>query len=487
MNNIRFFDSVGNKSFENLFYIEGLSNKLGFKKYQLIDSNSDQLKLSTQKNSHYKWRSCAKILILATLIPIPFALAFKYFYRKQHHFTIESSSVEKNKVSTVSQRIVDFSSVKDSENYLKELCDVYLDPSSEVTVPIKKIDRAIELGSNEKILTRSLINKSADLVIQSNQTNQKAFFIPNTIKVSRERDLTILKKALSSTFATGKEIAVVRLHIEQHAVAAAFSSDGTFKVIDSMSIFGKKYFNTITRELNEAKIKGKNGQPLDFKGELIHTGIQRIDGNECLRISTLYCYHIACKGSLDAYQEVNGAFSNDRIKKFSDLHLINGSPKVKKVDPSKIPYQSYLNFLKSWAFEIYDYAISDWREVPLKDLDIKPLENRYELKFYVLNSKGKGPASFHSFKFQPVYHAKCGVVNPLLNFDDLEQRLQKVNVPLSPEVTLGSLLNYRQKGKVLLLGIGKNNHIGLFYLNHDEEILRKVDDMYYKISALSRG
>jgi len=205
-------------------------------------------------------------------------------------------------------------------------------------------------------------NRLANLPLKL-QNNPFTLFLPKEIHPAKDDEVKTLTDTLQAAFVTGKEMVIVRLGTNIHAVLGVFSVTGEFKLIDSMSsqVINHK---ELENKLNQAKITNKNGNTLAFHGDYINTRIQK-GGNTCLRISTLYAYQIAKRRDVNAYQEVNGAFLQGRLNTFEDHARIDGASRKKTVSTTPA---SYAKFMNSWAYRSYGYSVDDWCQLPLSDL-----------------------------------------------------------------------------------------------------------------------
>lgn len=213
--------------------------------------------------------------------------------------------------------------------------------------------------------------------------SQDVFFIPDNdaFNPTVKTECSVLIDSLRASFGSGKKMLVTQLANNIHAVAAGFKTNGEFKIIDSMG--GKTVdMKALTKVLNEAKIKNLDGKLIKFKGEYVNTYIQK-GGHECLRFSMLYCYQMAKRLDLNAYQEINGAFLEGKLVKYEDFSQIETVKKVKDIGSSVLVYKP---FMRSWALRICGFQAHDWKQIPLSEL-VKPIESgEGQIGIYALKS-----------------------------------------------------------------------------------------------------
>lgn len=209
----------------------------------------------------------------------------------------------------------------------------------------------------------------------------KALFIPGpgtaesllgatSFEKSSPAQMQILKKYLQAAFMTDKEIVVARLSDGEHATCVAFKSDGTFKIIDSMS--GRSSdITAFTKEINSSppQIKDANGKPIQFRGEFHLTQAQQ-DTDACLRFSTLYAYQMAKENDLNGYQSVNAAIQANKLQKFEDFRHIDPSHSFSEFDVVRDmnSLQNIQSFLKSWGHRSLSCNFDDIYSIPVSDL-----------------------------------------------------------------------------------------------------------------------
>jgi hypothetical protein len=283
------------------------------------------------------------------------------------------------------------------------------------------------------------------------QNDDEAYFIPvscweNITRLSRveldpkvEKELAFLIEALSAAFETGKKIVVVRLANANHAVAAGFCADGHFKIIDSMLNLTFDVTNLI-EQLNKAQLKDSKGKVIHFKGEYINTSIQK-DGCNCTFFATLYCYQMYKQKNLDAFEEVNGAFAEGKLKRFEDCKKIDGSRRIRSFEENSSK-DLYNQFMCSWAYRTQGFLVDTWEE-------IKPLspDEEGEIAIYYLSKHSNFPPDVQCTRqFFLIEKEKKLVIDTLINMPKEQE------IPLNKDdtITLGSLLSSKHERRLLI-------------------------------------
>lgn len=185
----------------------------------------------------------------------------------------------------------------------------------------------------------------------------------SAFNINDQSNMELLTKKLKTAFLDGKKMAFLILDTGSHAIAAGFSSDGSFIIVDSLlnhSVDPKK----MERMLNEAKLKNHTQKEIRFTGQFINTHIQK-GGHECLRFATLYCYHMAVRKDLTAFKEVNGAFLEGRLRCFEDYKKITGAPRI---DSLKDKAYKYRTFMQSWLYRSFGLTVNAWWQLTLHEL-----------------------------------------------------------------------------------------------------------------------
>ena len=195
-------------------------------------------------------------------------------------------------------------------------------------------------------------------------------FIPREMKracsafnINKQSEMEALIEKLKSAFLVGKKIAFAILDTERHALAVGFSSDGSFVIVDSL--YGNSVDpKNVERMLNAAKLKDHTQKDIHFNGRFINTHIQK-GGHECLRFATLYCYHMALRKDLTAFEEVNGAFLAGRLRCFEDHKKIAGSSRVQSLKDKTCDYRT---FMLSWTYRSFGLTVNAWWQLSLNEL-----------------------------------------------------------------------------------------------------------------------
>ena len=185
----------------------------------------------------------------------------------------------------------------------------------------------------------------------------------SAFNITDQSNMELLTKKLKTAFLDGKKMTFAILDTGSHAIAAGFSSDGSFIIVDSLlshSVDPKK----IERMLNEAKLKDHTQKDIHFNGRFINTHIQK-GGHECLRFATLYCYHMGVRKDLTAFEEVNGAFLEGRLRCFEDYNKITGSSRIPSL---KDKAYNYRTFMLSWLYRSFGLTANSLWQLTLNEL-----------------------------------------------------------------------------------------------------------------------
>src|SRR5262249_47789404 len=78
-----------------------------------------------------------------------------------------------------------------------------------------------------------------------------------------------------------------------------------------------------------------------------------------------YCYHMALRKDLTAFEEVNGAFLEGRLRRFEDHKKIAGSPRVESLKNKTYDYRT---FMLSWLYRSFGLTVNAWWELTLNEL-----------------------------------------------------------------------------------------------------------------------
>lgn len=334
-----------------------------------------------------------------------------------------------------------------------ELKNIYLNEIKYLPGPMNTYNSLQQLNQESSGflgIASSIEPQSRLAFLNTFDENSKSFTLPvKGLNPKIKEDLNFLKDLLTHSFASGKEFIVVELGSNTHANIAAFRSDGSFQIIDSM-LSQTVDLNHLTTELNGSKIKDINGNEIVFKGKYINTHLQK-GGNECRRFACLYGYQMAKKQDFEAYKEVNGAFAEGKLKTFEDLHKIDGSPLLS--DASSIPKKNYDSFMRSWGHRAFGLKCDSWKEIPLSDLTtMDDCERRRT--FYELTSNAPVSCRFNNSEHDLTL--QDGSAPLLLDIKDLQK------------TTLGDLIP-KDGGKVVInMEVGKAPVI--FHLLPGQEI-----------------
>ena len=299
--------------------------------------------------------------------------------------SISVTGSEKSTESQVSN------TVQDSQAYLTKISDEYRN-WYQVEKPLVWLSFFTKLKS--EFTTGARVRPDdhifSNLILKC-QEDDEAYFIPTnsfedpnplfgyTLNPTELAELEFLKATLRAAFATKKKIVVVRLGGNGHTVAAGFAANGDFKIIDSM-VNGTINIKTLTQHLNQAGIKNEKGNSIQFKGEYVNTRLQKV-GHECIRFATLYCYWMYKQKSLEAFEEVNGAFIEGKLQTFEDYTKIEGSSRVRTIKGGD--NSSYTNFMRSWAYRTQGLKIDTWEGISTEMLQEGMMQGR--MRFYCLH------------------------------------------------------------------------------------------------------
>lgn len=287
--------------------------------------------------------------------------------------------------------------------------------------------------------------------LSSSSLQTTSFYNNICLDIRNPEQLSFLIKTLCAAFESGKKIVVARLANDIHVLVAGFTADGNFKLIDSMSNHTVSLSN-LSKALNDSSIKNSLGLPIHFKGEYLNTHIQK-GGHECGRFATLYCYHMFKRKDLNAYQEVNGAFSEGKFKTFEDYKNIDGSKKIRSLAGQG--KEIYERFMRSWAFRIEGLTVDNWQDFTIEDF----IQNQqiYDgvLNFYSLTNS---PDIF------PKKHPRAPrliIANPdgtQLSISDCSHLPSEQKIPFpSMNSTLGSLFTSNDGSSRLYMMFDKNH------------------------------
>lgn len=398
MADYNFFDCIRNpnnsfsSAVDDYFYLDGISRKLGSKKFvaitpKLILQNSNAPKITF-------WSVLLTIIKIASyftvIVPLAF-LTFKAGIRGFRKFSLYTPLIPRRSLlnpTTASKYLLGietpykkYRSSWHAHFYLHNMLhDFKLD--SQQTI-FSSIHADCGFGS---------------LYSKFDGDKDVKFLHAESLNPSIEDQMKTLIESLQAAFSTGTKLVLVRLSSSKHATAAAFQSDGRFKIIDSMKS-GTVDIDLLTLQLNLAQIRNRQGTPIHFDGDYVNTRLQPTSDNVCMRLATLYAYHIGKTHDLEAYQEVNGAFAEGRLKTFEDHVKISGAKKIKSF--SSANRDLYKAFTSSWAYRALMCLHDDWKKVQVSELNVHPLRRNFTF-LYVLRNNPKHPST--DFSVEHVDH-----------------------------------------------------------------------------------
>jgi hypothetical protein len=457
MSSVRFFDCISPNIFENYFYLDGISGKLGARKFTIFLASKNEIKeITNDKKITFK-QVILTIIKLASYAFLPLLVimaAGKLIYRSTHKFKI----VTKEKIAL--QHLINTSLPKDrleqdlkfeasskfskAQKDLSNIWENYKKPNIIRKEPLR-LDMAflklmLEFIPGPDSTVRPDDHPLANLVLAC-ESNPDVYFIPTSNFFGQSFDIKLLKETLGAAFAVGKKMVVARLSNKIHGVAAGFCADGTFKIIDSMRN-GTVNIDKLTKDLNEAMMKDRFGKLINFAGEYVNTHVQK-GGHDCLRFATLYCYQMAQTKRLDAYMEVNGAFLEGRLKTFEDYKKINGSVKIGDLSGKEYTYSP---FMQSWVYRGLGIEVDSWEQMPLRLL--------MDAEFYAPNKqeiycfqKDRIPLWFDSSNF--IIMDDNGNEIPLVDKAALAK--QEINLNENDTILLGELKPKMENEKTILV------------------------------------
>jgi hypothetical protein len=75
---------------------------------------------------------------------------------------------------------------------------------------------------------------------------------------------------------------------------------------------------------------------------------------------------MAKKRDLNAFEEVNGAFIEGKLKKFNDYKQMDGCSKVADMRP--FAKDIYLEFMRSWAYRTQGVLVDSWQQLTFNEI-----------------------------------------------------------------------------------------------------------------------
>lgn len=347
-----------------------------------------------------------------------------------------SSQAFKGKISEIAKEMT----IEQSKAYLDEISErhrnIYLSEC-----PLRWLDIFLTLNNefteSSQASVRPDDHQLSNLILEC-QRDEEAYFLPSnslqgassifagSLEPSIPEQLNFLTETFRAAFISGKKLVVVRFGNDIHTVAAGFSSNGDFKIIDSM-MNGTVNIKALTTALNQAGIKNDKRESIQFHGEYVNTRIQR-GGHECIRFATLYCYHMYQEKNLEAFAEVNGAFLEGKLQSFEDYKNIAGAKSVRIVNTVKA---DYANFMRSWAYRTQGLSVDKWEDIPIKM--IKHVEDCRDMQVYSVQ-KDLLP--------KVIGCTSLLVIDQEMNEQSIDH-LQEI--PIGADDTLGSLTRLNEK------------------------------------------
>lgn len=413
MSAISFFDKISDSksSFftfaENYFYLKGISGRLGFRRFSLLCKHLDGtgvLQSKPEKNLKISalLKTILKIMSYGLLLLPAFFFVIKTIYRRRFQaFKIAQPKIATTSSPPPTKNVLAFTS-QTGKAHVEGLWKDYLERHCSTSNPQLAYHLSmVESEKKERPFLYSNCNPKTFALSQpllAFQNDPEALFVPNLVELKNADDVQALCKTLAAGFATGRSYigATLGTHRFHHGVAAVFHKSGQFRIIDSMlsSAVDLQVFN---QQLNAANILN-NGKPMHFTGELINTRLQK-GTNECLRFATLYVYQMLKERNLDAFEKVNGAFADGKLKRFEDYKTIQTSKGIR--DASSLSNTCYRTFMDSWLYRCHGLPMDDWREITLKDVvtmqgtNVDNLDEKDWVDIFVLK-----PDSCSSFQIQ---------------------------------------------------------------------------------------
>lgn len=379
MTELRFFDRINERSngfasaSEDYFYLEGISGRLGFRKFTAISAK--EVENSSQDANITFGQVLLNIVKIASyflVVPLAVFLISKAVFRSNHKFSIALPKADAIPSPIPSAIIPSVPPSTEPENVTKakqKLEELYAEKRRAHWDWDKPFFNAASYFTSLQqefynFTSSGRINPDGDLsnLAIAFRNDPVAHMLPYDRGYDIPGQIEKFKEDLSAAFMAGKQFVVARFGNNEHAVAAAFQADGRFKLIDSW-FDDTINIQQLTQDLNAANVTTPQGKVIRFSGEYINTHLQR-RGNVCLRFATLYCYHMAKKRDLEAYQEVNGAFLEGRLQRFEDHEKIDGAKKVKVVTRDV----NWTRFMDSWFDRRLGLAKDDWRDISMFEL-----------------------------------------------------------------------------------------------------------------------
>ncbi len=124
--NIKRFDCINNHKSkftdfcDSYLYLDGISNKLGYRKFQIYQEKNDIIEIKKAKQQSHPWKLIAKTIVKIlsyTIFPLPIiALIVKIYNRKAHTYQILK---KENKIEPIKNDILVFKPIIRNKNSAK--------------------------------------------------------------------------------------------------------------------------------------------------------------------------------------------------------------------------------------------------------------------------------------------------------------------------------------------------------------------------------
>ncbi len=471
---IHFFDCVNNPTHklasfvESYLYLDGISNKLGVRQFRQTKEKNELEEIKTSSKPTWKQIVFTTIKILSYIAfpPLPcLALMEKAIYHRKLHF----QHLKEDKLKNVPQVILQTPksaedqqpSIAESEEHLKKTWEIHqqtIDSRKELTDALPKKLQWIKLELNSKG-SATFPDMGYANMVSVFKDDPEVFFLPGVrgegaLTPSDPTHMELLLKGLKAAFATGKNLVLTRLGDEEHCVAAAFTKEGEFKIIDSMGSRAIDMDN-LTEQLNTASIKQKNGESIHFKGDYVNTYLQTT-GRECMRFSTLYLYQIGNTRDLNVYQKVNGAFAKGAFRTFEDYNKdLKDMPAIQKLEnhDNSAYYQSFMN---SWLYRAVGLKVDDWKEIPISSFLPKVVSDDPEqvvegTTFFTLTTDIKNPPVLNESRNACLTDdAEKPNIDSSQKFEDALDALHEIALPNDLQTPISSLLPSGNEKRILV-------------------------------------
>ncbi len=488
MSDLHFFDCVESKNnkfidfCENYFFLEGLSGKLGFKKFTSFSKNPPLIQeQSLYQTSNWKTKALQVVKAVSYLtLVMPCVMLCGKIYQHRRHHTVKDQVTTKVTQEALSSREsskpintgLSHQNIQSAKDHVANLWKKYkarINPE-----PMHLRFWCLKRDSNHN---DGLSRINPDLSHLGNLTlnfenDPEVCYLPMEYGLTHhpnEKDLAIFIEGLRAAFASGKPLIVSLLSMNaQHRIAATFKADGQFQIVDSMN--GQAIdMSILTEALNKAKIQDSSGNDVKFKGEYTSCNIQS-GGHECVRFAALYAYQIAKDRDLSSYAKVNGAIQEGLLKSFEDYKKIDQAQKVnffKEPDDKK-----YLDFMTSWTYRSLEFRTDDWKDLTLHDLSDSLFKEEFqESLIYLIEGPNTIPFAMKFF-LDGDYYVGEKSASKLLDLNSLK----KLPVQDLKQTTLKSLVPEKDETTVVIIN-AEDKSVNLYQLPPNLKIFNpKVQD-----------